>query len=241
MSDYADISDEDLTAYLDGEADDALSSRIEAALAMDASIAQRLEALSIDVGSLKGALDGLLPSAPRDLVPARAAANTNRPWGIGATVAASLIVGVTAGYLYASKPAPEPGWMAYVAAYQALYVNATLADAGGAQGTELAQLAGVLGRDLEGVDTAPNLTFKRGQVLGFKGKALVQLAYLSSAGDPVALCIIKTSGEAKPVTTTQLEGMQAASWSDGNHAYLLIGGDDAALVAENAAFFAQTL
>lgn len=145
---------------------------------------------------------------------------------------AGLVIGV-----FASRPDAGPvGWHAYVASYQALYVTDTLAEvtqSPEATATQLAKVSGKLGRPLGAATTIPGLTYKRAQVLGFNGAPLAQLAYLGKDGAPLALCILAKT-EAAALETMKLEGMEAASWSDGNYAYLLIGGQDAEQIAQAA-------
>lgn len=235
----ADFTVEDLTAYLDGEANPDLALRIETALKQDAALQTRLDLLSIDKADLRNEFDALLTEAPSNLVPQAPVTNNN--WGFAGAVAASLFVGLGIGFLVFSKPAPPaPGWTQYVAAYQALYVTQTIDEIADSP-TDLSGLSGVLGRELAPAMKAPDLQFKRGQLLGFKGKPLIQMAYLSDTGAPIALCIIKKPGEASEIKTSVLEGMNAASWSDGSFAYLLIGGTDADLIQRSAAHFKALL
>lgn len=234
------ISDEELTAYLDGEADGPLRVRIDAELESDTELLSRLEALTIDVSALKSDFDALLRSAPAGLIPPPVPAFN--PWRTSVAMAASLIIGLGAGYLFFSKPAPaQAGWTQYVAAYQALYVVETLETVPLPNSVDVSGLSETLGRELDAATTAPGLLYKRGQVLGFKGKPLIQMAYLSDTGAPVALCIIRKEGSETAITHSELEGMKAASWSDGTFAYLLIGGTDADVIARNAAHFKASL
>lgn len=232
------ISDEELTAYLDGEADGALAGRIEAALMDDDTLAVRLDGLRFDVDALRGEAGAFLADAPSFTLPP---APASRGFGImGGAMAACLALGLGLGFFLSDQPEEQTGWVHYVAAYQALYVGDTLAGVE-ADPTQISELSSVLGRDLAAATASPELTFKRGQRLGFNGKPLIQLAYLSEEGAPMALCIIAKSGEAKPVSQRVLEGMQAASWSDGEFAYLLIGGEDADLVKRAALHFEAQL
>jgi len=59
------FSDEDLTAFLDGEADANLSEAIESALIEDGVLSQRLADLHLDKDDLKAAFDDLLETAPQ--------------------------------------------------------------------------------------------------------------------------------------------------------------------------------
>lgn len=75
------ITDDALMAYLDGEADPARASEIEAALAADATLRARLETMAARDATVRAAFDGLLerpvPGALADRVRAAAAASGN--------------------------------------------------------------------------------------------------------------------------------------------------------------------
>ena len=55
MSDPDMFSDEELTAFLDGEADDALQAAIEAQLETDAGLAERMAGLDIPIAPIAAA------------------------------------------------------------------------------------------------------------------------------------------------------------------------------------------
>jgi len=143
------------------------------------------------------------------------------------------------------------GWKDYVAAYQALYTNATLAkveQSDIAKQQELTRVGAAIGKDMmiSQLQVAAEIDYKRAQVLGFEGRALVQLAFLSSTGEPLALCIIR-SDEARESTKAgsslaavqqmEMEGMSSAAWSGGGYEFLLIGGKDAMLMEKLAQRF----
>ncbi len=117
------ISDETLMAYVDGELDAAACAALEAALATDPALAGRLARQQALIGQLRAAFDGVLdePLPPQLLATARTAGNAaaaKRPqpadyrqrsggsvsnqygfWLRWGALAASLIVGVLAGYI----------------------------------------------------------------------------------------------------------------------------------------------
>ncbi|WP_299287618.1 hypothetical protein [uncultured Tateyamaria sp.] len=246
MSDRTDFSDEDLTAYLDGEADDALHAAIDAALETDEALGDRLAGLDIPMGAIKAAYADLLDNAPAPPVFEAPVANTPRPrfgwgWGLstfGTGIAAGLAVAVFTGF---GTPEPAPrGWVSFVASYQALYTTETLSVADPSADDAAVQLAAVsdaLGLDLAALPQAEGLTFKRAQVLGFKGKPLIQIAYLRDDGTPVALCILPAGPDAQPVNMGQAEGLDIARWNTPGFGFLLIGGTDAAPLAQEAETF----
>ena len=242
------FSDEDLTAYLDGEADSDLSSAIDAALETDADLGARLAGLDVPIAMIAQAFDAQLISAPPmpDIAAAApASANTNaRPrwlWGMGTFgtgLAAGLAVALFTG-LGTPEPAPR-GWVSFVASYQALYTTATLAtdDPSPEQAAQqLAKVSAAINLDLAALPQAQGLTFKRAQVLGFNGKPLVQIAYMRDDGTPVALCIIPAGPDPQTLNMGAAEGMDIARWNTPGFGFLLIGGQDAAPLAREAETF----
>ena len=233
------IRDEDLTAFLDDELDGAAHAAIEAALRQDPLLRQRLDALRLPRDALSSAFDGVAALAPAmpDL-PQAGPAKMRAFFPISAAMAACLLIGVLAGNLLSPTPLQRDNWMDYVASYQALYVNETLSGVAqsDAQSTEqLQRLGNVLGRDLSAARSEQALDFKRAQLLGYEGRQLVQLAYLSPTGEPMALCIIRSeASDDTAITTTILEGMSSAHWTRKGFAFLLIGGNDSAFVAQVA-------
>lgn len=250
MTDVRAFSDEELTAFLDGEADDALHAEIEAALENDPAVVEQIEALDVPLAPIAEAYEALLQDAPpMPVLPeASAVAPTPAParqgrwaWGFGtfATgLAAGLAVAMFTGF---GTPEPAPrGWVSFVASYQALYTAETLAIDDPSEDEAAMQLAAVsnsLGLDLSGLPEAEGLTFKRAQVLGFNDKPLVQIAFARADGTPVALCIIPAGPDAKPVNMGQAEGMELARWNTPGYGFLLIGGTDDAPLQQEAETF----
>jgi anti-sigma factor RsiW len=250
MSDHDAFTDEDLTAYLDGEAEPGRRHMIEKALAKDKALQARLGRLSIPVIELKAAFDKLTLAAPEyppalePVVPQRRSfAELMRP--IAATALLFFSTGWFAAGIYDRDK--TNGWQQSAAAYHALYVNSTLADVNlspAAAADELARVSKVLGKPvaLDALVSSKDLDYKRAQVLGFEGRPLIQLAFLSKSGVPVALCIIRNdkSGDSK-TKSGLMRGMTTASWSKGAFDYFLVGGNDAAMIGEAAALFSSTL
>lgn len=253
MNERAHFTDEDLTAYLDGEAPEELRKEIDAALEINDDLATRLAALDIPVDDIAGAFDALLATAPAmpdlDVAPtSNVTPMTRRARRSGALGNIGLFAtGIAAGiaiavYTGIGDPQPKPdGWKAVVASYQTLYATETLETVTPTQAEVQAQLAAVsaaLGTDLSTLPNLPGLTFKRAQRLSFNGKTLIQIAYLRDDGTPVALCIIPAKGPApQPVTTATIKGLATSSWNQNGLAYLLVGGDDPAPVVADALTF----
>lgn len=238
------FSDEELVAYLDGEAEHAPVDQIRVALQTDPALNQRLDALRLDLDALRDSFDLLNPTpqvldAPI-ITPVAQSTAQQRSWQpmlMGAMAASvALVLGFGIGQ-WSTSP-DEKGWIDYVAAYQALYTTATLdhiTQSPDQLKTELARVSAAIGKeiDLDHLMGLGGADYKRGQVLSFNGRPLVQLAFATPNGVPVALCIIRngnTATGAQPMAEMRLEGLSSAAWSDGTHDYLLIGGTDDALV-----------
>ena len=249
MTDPRTFSDEELTAFLDGEADAELESMISTALETDVALGERMAALDIPMAAMAAAFDSVLDDAPAmpDLAPAAAPApaNTNtRPrWGFGiATFATGLAAGLAVA-MFTGFGTPEPaprGWVSFVASYQTLYTTDTLQAVDPSPQDVALQLAAVsegIGIDLAALPQAQGLTFKRAQLLGFNGKPLVQISYLREDGTPVALCIIPAGPDAQALNMGAAEGLDVARWNTPGFGFLLIGGQDAAPLAREAETF----
>lgn len=249
MTDPRAFSDEELTAFLDGEADAELDSVISAALETDEALRERIAALDIPMAAIAAAFDSVLDDAPAmpDMAPAAApvSANTNtRPrWGFGIAtfvtgLAAGLAVAVFTGF---GTPEPAPrGWVSFVASYQTLYTTDTLQAVDPSPQDAALQLAAVskgIGIDLAALPRANGLTFKRAQLLAFNGKPLVQISYLREDGTPVALCIISAGPDAQGLSMGAAEGLGVARWNTPGFGFLLIGGQDAAPLEREAETF----
>ena len=237
------FSDEELVAYLDGEADFAPIDEIAAALKTDIALAKRLEGLRVDTRAIAQSFEGMASSdRPMPNLPARPAVKM-RYGMVAAAAMIALALGFGAGFSTSSMNAP--GWRDYVAAYQALYINATLAHVKvdqSRQQDELNRVSAAIGKAIkvDALNVSPEVHYKRAQILGFKGQALVQLAFLTSTGDPVALCIIRSDQSTpEPIVSEMMEGMSSAYWTKGNYEYLLIGGTDQSMVTRLAEKFSS--
>ncbi len=237
--------DEDLTAYLDGEAEAQSVEAIDAALTSDPALRRRLDELRPLTDDLTAVFAPLLAEAPEmPLLPEPTVQKSPLRMKMIGGFAACLLAGALIGW-QATERARSLDWMDYVAAYQALYVNGTLASVSQTADQKAARLATfseTLGRDLTGGGSDTVLDFKRSQLLGFEGQPLIQLAYLSPVGAPVALCIIKAEdAKEQAITISRLEGMSAAYWTEGGHSFLLIGGQDDALIKDAAHRLAERI
>ncbi|MEL6374934.1 MAG: hypothetical protein AAFR04_13320 [Pseudomonadota bacterium] len=298
MSSALTFSDEQLTAYLDGEADAALCTQIESALERDAALAARLQALEVDAAAIRATFDALLLSAPpapaavdaaesgrmrvseaetseraalRDVTsqdrasrdatsqggsagPSRARRHDGvvtptrpvRALAWAACAAGFALLGGLGGWLAAGSQAQS--WDSAAATYHALYVRQTLAPViaePARQARELARVSSALGRPLNAADlrSLKDLAYKRAQVLGYEGRPLIQLAFLSRDGVPIALCIIRAAGSSGSgdVATARYDGLNAARWSKDGYDFLLLGNKDAEQLRTYAEHFRAKL
>ncbi len=220
------ISDEDLCLYLDQEADTDLALRIEQALKTDITLQTRLNVLSDAEQSLTTSFQAALGVAPE--MPNLPTRNFSRQtvWQVcSGSMVAGALVGI--GLMWGTYRQSPSGWKDVVASYQSLYVTETLAGARSDTITtqaKLKQLSQTLGLDLTNLPQVDGLSYVRAQQLGFRGKPLAQLTFLTADGGPVALCIVKTGkGDSPDIIPEVLEGMSAYSWTEDGYGILLIG------------------
>ncbi|MBX5043636.1 anti-sigma factor [Rhizobium lentis] len=236
-------SDEDLTAFIDGELTQEEAARIEAIVKDDENVAERLEFLTRASLPFEQAFAPLLSEAPREklaamlaAIPAHdgaksdAAPAPDRRRFLGA-LAASLVAGIAIdraviGRSFSSK-AENSEWRAVVADYISLYTAETLAGPVPGRQDQAAQLAGLdekLGLSLSPEAVAlPGIDFKRALLLQYDGKALAQVAYLDPETGPMALCIVKSDAGPKAPDLENRKGMNVVYWSNTTHTFMLIG------------------
>ena len=235
-------SDELLRRYLDGALPDERANAIEAALATDPALERRLMALDPCAGMVADAFGGQ-PGTERverlrAAIPAKRRFTSLLP---GAAMAASLAFGIAIGnQLWPAGDTDTPNWRLEVARYQALYTPETV----GHLASEPARLMAELDRAAEAVGlplpanelaAVAGLTLRRAQVLGFEGKALIQLAYTDAAGTPFALCIMPHMDDADG--EAELAGLSTYSWAAGTHSFILVGRKPQSEVTRLAAAF----
>jgi anti-sigma factor RsiW len=243
------FSNEELTAYLDGEASPEMARSIDVALGTNDKLKIQLESLSLDRAALKSAFEGLLQAAPPYPIEHQAVANTGSASGnlfkLAAVAALFAVMGWAGAYgLLQGKSAT---WQQQAAVYHSLYVNATLNHVDSSahdMQAELARVTAAVGKDVSLADLkrVSEFEYKRTQILGFDGRPLMQVSYLSSVGSPVVLCILRnTAATNSTVKIETMQGMAAATWSKGSFEYLLIGGGDRDLIERAAKTFAAVL
>lgn len=242
MSGEADIfSDADVTAFLDGEADEALDQRVRRAVQHDADLARSLETLDVPLRAVRQAFDlDVLnaPSMPSHIseVPKPPKRRIALPLGLAASFALGMV--------FATALRSPPDWIAQVASYQALYATETLEGPGQAKQDAQAAITGArktLGFAFTAAPEMPSMIFKRAQMLAIDGQPLIQLAYLDGNGVPFALCLTRVSEADRRVTTETAHDLAAASWVRDGLGYVLIGGSDLARISNLAQGLSQSL
>ena len=234
-------SDEDdgkLTAYLDGELDQAEQAALEARLASEPNLRERLEALRAAADRTRVAFAALLETAPvadmRARLDAALAATPARaawPWrrSVAAIAAAVAIVAFAAG-LGAGRwsgslgDADHDDWRQAVVEYMELYTPESFGPAPSPRLAEaLATLSQRLGAPLD-VDRlqVPGLSLRVAIPLQYDGAPLGEIAYLDGA-TPVAFCITRNGEADAALTTSSRGGFAVASWAQGGRGFMLIG------------------
>ncbi|WP_416900063.1 MAG: anti-sigma factor family protein [Minwuia sp.] len=244
------LSDEELTAYLDGELPLEARREVNRVLSVSEDARERLEMLRRGERPFAEAFDVLLGQAPLDrlragipVAPAAApqAATASGGWAPMAAAAAVLVALVggflggmvmpqgaiqTAGVEATTEPAATPaprGWRQAVADYQSLFTGDSLTPyQGGDSGLELANATA--GFDFEPLTAdVDGLNFRRIQVLQFNQKPLVQLAYLSVDQQPVSFCVIASGNPNSEAAFETRNGLGIVHWVQGGFGYMLIG------------------
>lgn len=222
------FTDQALQAYLDGAASDADSAAIETALAQDDALGMRLMELDGAGAALRAAFDLDVLDAPA--MPKPQAPPSGRAWGYvvaPVALAASFVLGM---FVSPIQQAPaSAGWIDQVANYQALYVTETLA--GATQSSALTRstfdrVEAELGLSWDSAPQIDGLTFKRAQMLGINGEALVQIAYLDADGNPWALCITRVGQDDRDLSSKMSHALAASSWVENGLGFVLVGGQD---------------
>jgi anti-sigma factor RsiW len=256
------INDETLTAFLDGELDDAAAAEVAGQIEADVALKARLSALELNVAPIRQAYLGLEETAPLDALRAAIrtseiapiAANSNaKGWGnpaIAAACAACIALGIFLSPLLASlipnqtnsatdiAATAEKSWRQSVAEYQALYASETLTlnpQDPAKQDETLAKLSARIGVPLERAKLQiDNASFERGQLLSYDGKPLVQLAFLHRGDKPVAVCLIANGAKDAAPASEVRKDMPLIHWAKGGVSYMVIGQIEAGELAAMA-------
>lgn len=234
-----------LIKYADQQASQAEQQQVLDLIQKDeaaATLLNRLQSTMVDGSGLSHALpeaDPAMVEMINDWQP-ESQVTEKRTFGLPA-IAATLVAGLTTGYLLTSiikspintdntaaqiAETETPEWIRLVADYHRLYARQTIEDAN-TPSTDLASAE--VTRWLDRKTSIPllddqGITFKRAQQLTVNDDVLVQLAYLPEQTSPVAVCIRKTrSSKNTDVTFANYGGMPYAEWQTGNYAIVIVG------------------
>lgn len=235
-------SDEELTAFIDGELDASEHTRIAQAVRDNPLAAERLAFLErAGLLSLRESFAALLDEAPRrdleDMLSAIPRQDAAEPKSFGrrslvTALAASVAAGIVvdrAWMRFAASPAVTQSaeWRDAVAQYMALYTAETLGAARPDREAAAAQLAIVnerLGLSLTQEAIAlPGSEFRHAQILAYDDRPLAQILYLDPEGRPLALCIFASGAAEASIASERRYALDIAFWSNGRHAAMLIG------------------
>lgn len=254
----SDVTDEMLTAFLDGEMDAETSECIGNLVQKDPALAARLEALQIPMETIRSAFDFAVKTAPTDKLaavfdgqsPSRGdeGRRLGLRWGRQLAVAASILalaIGVWAGRMTIGLDS-DRDWRVAVAEYQALYSKDTLdvIEASAADNDDdVRWVAEKVGAPIElhMLTSLDRLTFKRAQILRWQDAPLAQFAFLSDRNEPIAFCATPTSDADRPMASNIFKGLASSSWIEGGVAYMVIGSRDQDFIAGLAEDLSQQL
>jgi anti-sigma factor RsiW len=226
MSEY----DALLSAYADGELDEAETRRVEAYLAANPA-AQRMVAFHRETAALlRAALsegqfvretDKLPPTArPRPFA-------LRHVWAVAASLVLAVI-GFGAGMTWSKMIAPARGNMlTEIAEYHSIYSRETvhLVEVPAAQSDHLkAWLGKRVNRTLVIPDFKDaGLTFAGGRMVVLDGAPVAELMYTREKGLPIAFCILSHGGKQTAIQIEQRGDIHLANWDDGSHSYVVVG------------------
>ncbi|WP_108883532.1 hypothetical protein [Anderseniella sp. Alg231-50] len=232
------ITPETLTAYLDGELDEHQAKEVRERSLADAQLASELAELQIDRDRMSKDYLALGAGAPVDELRSALAMDAepandvktgagNRRLLVAAACAACLAIGVLVGSGSGNLTTADKSWREAVAEYQVLYSAETLkwnAIAPAEVDKTLEHLSGRIGVTLtRQALKVPIADFRRGQMLRFGSRPLVQLAYLHDGVTPVAFCITQDGAPDADLATEVREGLPIVHWARNGTSYMVIG------------------
>ncbi len=247
-------TDEQLVAFLDDEVSAEERSRIEAAVARDESVAERLEWLMRSDLPFQEAYGELLDQAPQarlamllDTLPKQKAPTPMSRRSFLAVAAGFMVAGIVADRLFQTWHAPAPSseisWRGLVADYMALYTAQTLENLPGDEAAHRAQLQSLqqrLGLTLEPAQVQlPLAQLKRAQMLEYEQIPIAQINYLDPRHGPLALCITRSKTGPRALAQEVRHGMNVVFWSGPIYAYMLIGRNSVAELNDMADLLRQ--
>jgi anti-sigma factor RsiW len=173
-------------------------------------------------------------------LPGRARPRPLAPW-VAMAAAVCLIVGGLGGFFagqYQTRQemasvTPQPlSWIMQVAQYHRVYAaeKRHLVEVAAA---ETPHIESWLGKRLEMPLVVPDLTaqgltFEGARMLVIDGEPVAQLIYTPPDGRALALCIIRSPREDKPLTASQQEDLRIVDWRAKGYGFVVVGWEDEA-------------
>ncbi|MFO1056708.1 MAG: hypothetical protein U1E53_07030 [Dongiaceae bacterium] len=237
------IDDKLLVAYADGELDSATAAALEARLAEDEALAERLAMFRRTTELVRAALSGgpyvELPRAvaerARRLIDRRQAQRRGRLGRALVPVAAGLfglVLGIGVTFLADPRPFalrgadPLTGLLREVAEYHAVYAaeREHLVEVPAARAADLeAWLGARVGLPFRVPDlSGRGLAFAGGRMLVVDGRPVAQLMYTAASGERVALCFTAAGGDRAEGTVVQ-DGVRLIGRREGGHLFIVAG------------------
>jgi anti-sigma factor RsiW len=242
--------DVDLVRYLDATMSDGERRALDARLAVEPDLRDRLATLAAGGRPFLQSFEGLLAEAPvvrlaaalpgpRGTAPSFSlrglAAWARRP-RLAALAAALAVfaVGAAAGVVGAVRLAPEQvaesdldNWRDMVAEYFPLTTSQSLEalprDAA-TIASDLARVGERLNMQLDSDRVAlPGRELSRVILYHVDGTPLAQIAYLDPESGPIAFCILAGSEGASPLALERRREMNMAEWSSDEHSFIVVG------------------
>ncbi|MGI9416978.1 MAG: hypothetical protein ACR2RA_03960 [Geminicoccaceae bacterium] len=132
--------------------------------------------------------------------------------------------------------AASKSWLGQIAQYHRVYASTArrhLVEVGADELDHIQEwLTKMLGRQILVPDlTDFGVTFAGARLLGINEKPVAQLVYLDADDQPLALCIIPSTGDAKDPTLSTNGELNLVDWRDGQHGYAVVGWSDPSLLA----------
>ncbi|MEM8950699.1 MAG: hypothetical protein AAGC99_15335 [Pseudomonadota bacterium] len=124
--------------------------------------------------------------------------------------------------------AASQSWLGQIAQYHRVYASTArrhLVEVGADELDHIQNwMTNMLGRQILVPDlTDYGVTFAGARLLGINEQPVAQLVYLDADDQPLALCIIPSSGDAKDPTLSTNGELNLVDWRDGNHGFAVVG------------------
>ncbi len=124
--------------------------------------------------------------------------------------------------------AASRSWLGQIAQYHRVYASTArrhLVEVGADELDHIQDwMTGMLGRPIPVPDlTEYGVTFAGARLLGINEEPVAQLVYLDADDQPLALCIIPSTNEAKTPTSSTNGELNLVDWRDGSYGYAVVG------------------